>query len=205
MGLTAEEKRAGSRDRQQKFRESKREGYRRLDILLPITDKELFISNAKAAGETHSKHLQSLLYGNRVAVIDDQVGELRHEIERVDGLRQQAVRANEPLIVERDKAVQELSHLRPEASRQSETIAEQKQELKQLRAKIRRLNDPVLGDGRYDGSIPLAVALKMNSRVSDKEAEELTRQAKKVFNIAKGEKLSPDQNMKLYNWIIDKV
>jgi len=139
--------------------------------------------------------------GNRLPVTSIQSALVETDLQnKVDSL----LAALEIRTIERDKVTQELSHLRPEASRQSETIAEQKQELKQLRAKLNRLNDPVLGDGRYDGSIPLSVAM-VHSKVSAKQAAELTKEAKVVFNIAIGEKLTKDQNMKLYNWIMDEV
>jgi len=135
--------------------------------------------------------------GNRLPVTSIQETDLQNEAGRL-------LEALKIRTTERDAATQELSHLRPEASRQSKIIAEQKQELKQLRAKLNRLNDPVLGDGRYDGSIPLSVAM-VHSKASAKQAAELTKEAKVVFNIAIGEKLTKDQNMKLYNWIMDEV
>jgi len=148
-------------------------------------------------GEFHKLVADMDNLGNRLPVTSIQETDLQNEAGRL-------LEALKIRTTERDAATQELSHLRPEASRQSETIAEQKQELKQLRAKLNRLNDPVLGDGRYDGSIPLSVAM-VHSKASAKQAAELTKEAKVVFNISVGEKLTQDQNMKLYNWIMNKV
>lgn len=51
-------------ERQRLYRQRKKENFKRLDILIPTTDINLFIANAKMAGVTKAVYLSILLHCN---------------------------------------------------------------------------------------------------------------------------------------------
>jgi len=76
----------------------------------------------------------------------------------VDRLKQ-AIDANAPLVSQRDKALAELHHTKDSLRSSKGSIASRNDEIKRLKAQLRKYTAPILGEGEYDGSLDITLAV----------------------------------------------
>jgi len=116
---------------------------------------------------------------------------------------------NAVLVSERDKAKAKVLKLESTLTSKERVIDDFKIENKQLKEKLRKAESPVLGEGVYDGAIPLAVAVRLLSLqkrgvTKDSNKQSTLRKEARVragYGEVSESKLTKIQRVEIYNLI----
>lgn len=112
---------------------------------------------------------------------------------------------NTILVYERDKAKEENSLMQSKVFSLKNLKEEQAHEIKQLKAQLKRSKTPILGQGIYDGSISLAIAVRLLNNVPKDSGKQSALRKQAILECGYMEigerKLTPTQSVEVYEKI----